>query len=251
MTHQEIQVIPIAGFPIVKKEDDISTLLLSTMKKNNLTFLEGDILVISHTIVSIVEGSVYSLSEVIPSEKAKKIAMSQEHSEKHVEAALIEASEIIREEPILVTRTRQGIITDFSGVDESNAPLGTLIALPKDSDASASKISDTISKEADFKIPVIISDTQGRPWRRGAVNLALGVSGMSPFVVNKGKKDIHGNVLRSSLVCVADEIAACAELVIGQADEKTPIAIVRGIAFEDGTGSAGEILRSDLESLFR
>ena len=250
MPHKDVQVIPVVGFPIVEKGDDISALLLSTMKKTNTGFLEGDILVVSHTIVSIIEGNVYTLSEVVPSEKAKQIAMNSEHSEKHVEVALQEASVVIREEPILVTKTRQGIITDFSGVDESNAPLGTLITLPKDSDATASKIYDAISREAGFKIPVIISDTQGRPWRRGAVNLALGVAGMSPFIVNKGKSDIHGNVLRSSLVCVADEIAACAELVIGQADEKIPIAIVRGIVFE-GTGSAGEILRSDSESLFR
>ena len=251
MMHQEIQVIPIVGFPIVEKGDDFSTLLRSTMKKNNLIFLEGDILVVSHTIVSIIEGRVYTLSDVVPSKKAKQIAMKHDHSDKHVEVALQEASEVVREEPILVTRTRLGIITDFSGVDESNAPQGTLIALPKDSDATASKICDTVSKEAGFKIPVIISDTQGRPWRRGAVNLALGVAGMAPFIVNKGRMDIHGKALKSSLVCLADEIAACAELVIGQADEKIPIAIVRGIKFEMGTGSAEEILRPDSESLFR
>lgn len=251
MTRQEIQVIPVAGFPIVKKGDDFNALLLSTMKNNNLTFLEGDILVVSHTIVSIMEGSVYTISEVNPSEKAKQIAMSHEHSEEHVEVALQEASEVIREEPILVTKTRQGIITDFSGVDESNAPMGTLIALPKDSDAAARKISDAISNEAGFNIPVIITDTQGRPWRRGAVNLAIGVSGMSPFVKNEGREDIYGKILRSSLVCVADEIAASAELVMGQADEKVPIAIVRGLTPNYTSGSAQEILREESENLFQ
>jgi coenzyme F420-0:L-glutamate ligase/coenzyme F420-1:gamma-L-glutamate ligase len=244
-------VIPIAGFPIVKKGDDFNTLLLSTMKNNNMTFLEGDILVISHTIISIMEGSVYTISEVTPSEKAKQIAMNDEHSEEHVEVALQEASEVIREAPILVTRTKQGIITDFSGVDESNAPLGMLIALPKDSDATARRILKEISKETGFNIPVIITDTQGRPWRRGAVNLAIGVSGMSPFVKNEGREDIYGKILRSSLVCVADEIAASAELVMGQADEKVPIAIIRGLTPKATSGSAKEILRDERENLFQ
>ena len=251
MSNQEILVIPITSFPIVKKEDDFSTLLFSTMKNDNLTFLEGDILVVSHTIISIIEGSVYSITEVTPSEKAKRIALRDEHSEEYVEVALQEASEVIRVEPILITKTRQGIITDFSGVDESNAPLGTLITLPKDSDSTARRIHEEISRETGFNVPVIITDTQGRPWRRGAVNLAIGVAGMSPFDKNEGKKDIFGKILRSSLACIVDEIAASAELVMGQADEKVPIAIVRGLFPQYASGSAQEILREIDENLFQ
>jgi len=164
---------------------------------------------------------------------------------------LREASEIIREEPILITKTHHGMITDFSGVDESNAPNGKVIALPRNPDASARRIHEDISKHTGFNVSVIITDTQGRPWRRGAVNLAIGVAGMSPFVVNEGKKDIHGKILQSSLVCVADEIAASAELVMGQADEKVPIAIVRGISPSDVSGSAQEILREETDNLFQ
>ena len=253
MSINEIQVIPIVGYPIVKKGDDISELLLSTMRNATIEFEDGDIVVVSHSIVSIAEGSLYDLSSVNPSENAIEIAsnQSEEHSAELVEIALREASEIIREHPVLITRTHQGIITDYSGVDESNAPDGKIITLPGDPDASARRIHADISKKAGFNIPVIITDTQGRPWRRGAVNLAIGIAGISPFVKNEGRKDIYGKILRSSLVCVADEIAACAELVMGQADEKIPIAILRGLSLEYALGSAREILREESENLFK
>ena len=245
-----IEIIPIYGFPIVKRDDDISEILRSTMKEASIDYIQGDILIVSHTIVSIAERSVYNLSEITPTEKARKIASEGDYSEYRVEIALREASEIIVEQPVLVTRTKQGMITDFSGVDESNAPRGTIVALPRNADASAAKIHEDISLTSGFNIPVIITDTQGRPWRKGAVNLAIGVAGMSPFIINKGKLDIHGNPLQSSLVCIADEIAACAELVMGQADERVPIAIVRGVDIETRAGTANEILRSESENLF-
>jgi coenzyme F420-0:L-glutamate ligase/coenzyme F420-1:gamma-L-glutamate ligase len=190
------------------------------------------------------------VSEITPSKSAVNLAADKERTDVHVEIALRESSEIIREEPILITRTHQGIITDFSGVDESNAPNGKMIALPKDSDASAKRISEDLSKAAGFNIPVIITDTQGRPWRKGAVNLAIGVAGMSSFVKNKGKEDIYGKTLQSSLVCIADEIAASAELVMGQANENVPIAIVRGLNLDEESGTAQEILRDSSENLF-
>ncbi|MHA1577141.1 MAG: coenzyme F420-0:L-glutamate ligase, partial [Candidatus Thorarchaeota archaeon] len=198
MKLETIEVIPIYGFPIVKRDDDISELVRSTMKASSVDFVQGDILVVSHTIVSVAEGSVHHLSEIEPSEKARQVASKGDFSEHRVEIAIREAAEIIREEPVLITRTKQGIITDFSGVDESNAPMGTLVTLPRDSDASATNIHETISQSAGFNIPVIITDTQGRPWRKGAVNLAIGVAGMSSFINNKGRLDIHGNPLRSS-----------------------------------------------------
>ena len=249
MQRTEIQVIPIEGYPLVKDGDDLGNLLLQTMKETAFEFLEGDVLIVSHSIVSVAEGSLYTLSEITPSEIASRIASNQDHSEDRIEIALREASEIIRKEPVLITKTRHGIITDFSGVDESNAPDGKMIALPRDPDTSATRLHKQISRSAGFNIPVIITDTQGRPWRDGAVNLAIGIAGMSPFVRNEGKEDIYGSTLRSSLVCVADEIAASAELVMGQADEKIPMAIVRGLSIEDSRGSAQEILRDKSENL--
>jgi len=250
MKAKKIEIIPITGIPIVQRDDDIAQLIATAMKGDGMSFIQGDILVVSHSIVSVAEGSVYEEAKVSPSERAIEIAAKVLSSEAKVEIALEEAAEIIREEPVLITKTKHGIITDFSGVDESNAPIGTIVALPRNPDASAIKIHNASSKTAGFKIPVIITDTQGRPWRKGAVNLAIGVAGMSPFIDNKGRLDIHNNTLRSSMVCIADEIAASAELVMGQADEKVPIAIVRGVQIDQRTSTAQEILRTESEDLF-
>jgi coenzyme F420-0:L-glutamate ligase/coenzyme F420-1:gamma-L-glutamate ligase len=251
MNSRQIDLVPLRGFPMVQTGDEISPLILSTMQKNDIEFREGDIIVITHSIVSIAEGKLYQIEEVEVSDRAKEIAEKIGHSQERVEVALLEASEVVREEPVLITRTKQGFVTDFSGVDESNAPPGTLIALPDNPDESAKRISDLLSKSIGFNVPVIITDTQGRPWRKGAVNLAIGVAGMSPFVSNVGKEDIYGQKLRGSLVCLADQLASAAELVMGQADEAVPVVILRGAKGEHEDGSASQIVRSDSENLFR
>lgn len=250
MNGKRIDLIPLAEFPIVQVGNNISNLILSTIQKNNIPLIHGDIIAVTHSIVSIAEGNLYRLEEVKVSEHAREIATKIEHSPERVEVALREADEVLREEPVLITKTKHGIITDFSGVDESNAPKDSLISLPDDPDESAERISDSLSKSLGFNIPVIITDTQGRPWRKGAVNLAIGVAGMSPFIRNVGKEDIHRNELRGSLVCLADQVAASAELVMGQADEGVPVVIVRGVDFEQGDSSASQILRSNSENLF-
>jgi coenzyme F420-0:L-glutamate ligase/coenzyme F420-1:gamma-L-glutamate ligase len=232
MRGRSINIIPLGEFPIIQIGDDITDLILSSIKKNKIQLIPGDIIVITHSIVSIAEGKLYCLEKVRISERAKEIATKIEDSPKRVEVALREADEVLREEPVLITKTKHGIITDFSGVDESNAPKDSLITLPNDPDKSAERISDFLGKSLGFNIPVIITDTQGRPWRKGAVNIAIGVAGMSPFIRNVGKEDIYRKELRGSLVCLADQVAASAELVMGQADEGIPVVIVRGVDFE-------------------
>ena len=250
MNKKRITLIPIENMPIVQKGDDISRIIISTLKENRLTIQPGDILAITHKIVSISEGSYYVSSEIIPSQYAKKIAEKVKQSEIRVEAALRESISVLRESPTLITKTRQGFITDFSGIDQSNAPTGTLVALPNDPDKSAEKFHLEISQAVGFNVPVIITDTQGRPWRRGAVNIAIGIAGMSPFTVNKGKLDRHKRLLHSSLICIADEIAAAAELVMGQSNEMIPAVIVRGILFDSHGQTASSILRDESENLF-
>ena len=250
MNDNQIDVIPLRDFPIVQTGDDISDLIESTTRKNGIDIIQGEIIVVTHAIVSIAEGKLYHLEEVEVSKRAKEIAKKIGHSPERVEVALREASEVLREEPVLITKTKHGIITDFSGVDESNAPQDTLIALPDDPDMSAKRISDSLSSSVGFNVPVIITDTQGRPWRKGAINLAIGVAGMSPFIYNVGREDIYGHELGGSLVCLADQIAASAELVMGQADEGVPVVIVRGVSFQHDKGSASEIIRPESKNLF-
>ncbi len=251
MMKSRIELIPLHGIPLVKKGDDVAGLLMNAIRRNGIQLEAGDIVVVTHSMISIAEGSLYNSSEIEISPQATLIAERTGHSPSSVEAALREADEVIRDHPILVTRTKQGIITDFSGVDESNAPLGSIIALPKDPDVSAKRIHDEISSRYGFDVPIIVTDTQGRPWRKGAVNLAIGLAGMSPFVENAGKTDLHGRALRSSLVCLADQLAAASELVMGQSSEGVPAVIIRGAAFDEGEGSACQILRKQSENLFR
>ncbi len=250
MNGKNIEIIPLSDFPIVQIGDIISELILVTIQKNNITLIPGDIIVVTHSIISIAEGKLYHIDEMKASDRATKIANKFGHLPEKVEAALLEASEVLREEPVFITRTKQGIITDFSGIDESNAPLGTLIALPENPDDSAKGIGDSLTESCGFKVPVIITDTHGRPWRKGAVNIAIGIAGMSPFTHNVGKADIFGHKLHGSLVCIADEIASSAELLMGQANEGVPVVIVRGVDFKEDSGSAAQIIRPDSENLF-
>ena len=248
---KRIELIPLHGIPLVKRGDDVCSLLMDAIERSGIELEAGDIVVVTHSMISIAEGSLYFSSEIEISPRATLIAEQTGHSPSSVEAALREADEVIRDHPILITRTKQGIITDFSGVDESNAPLDSIIALPKDPDISAKRIQEEISSRYGFNIPIIVTDTQGRPWRKGAVNLAIGLAGMSPFVENVGKRDLHGRELRSSLVCLADQLAAASELVMGQSNEGIPAIIIRGVAFDEGKGSAADILRKQSENLFR
>ncbi len=245
-----IELIPLLDFPIVRVGDKISELILSAIQKNKTTLILGDIIVVTHSIISIAEGKLYNIDEINVSDRALEIAEKFGQLPEKVEAALLEAGEVLSEDPVFITRTRQGIITDFSGIDESNAPQDTLIALPDNPDDSAKMISDSLTESNGFRIPVIITDTHGRPWRKGAVNIAIGIAGMSPYTHNAGKADIFGHELHSSLVCVADEIASSAELVMGQANEGVPVVVVRGIEFKEDNGSASQIIRPNSENLF-
>lgn len=250
MNDKRIELIPLTGFPIVQNGDDIPKLIESILEEESVELLPGDIVVVTHSIVSIAEGKLYHLGDVEVSDKARRISKEIGQSAERIEVALKEARKILREKPVLITKTKHGIITDFSGIDESNAPPNMFIALPDDPDISARAINKVISEKRGFNVPVIITDTQGRPWRKGAVNFAIGVAGMFPFIHNVGREDLFGNSLRGSLVCLADQVASSAELVMGQANEGVPVVIVRGVDFEEGEGSADEIIRSDSENLF-
>ncbi len=250
MRIKRLKIIPIRGMPLVKELDDISELILTILRTDTQKPKPGDILVVSHSIVSVAEGRVFKIRERDISDRARTIAGNTGQKPEKVELALREAAKIVRESPVLITQTRQGIITDYSGVDSSNAPSGKFTALPEDPDNSASKLHVKLSKAFGFHLPIIICDTQGRPWRKGATNLAIGVAGMSPFTDSKGRKDLYGRELQSSLVCLADELASAAELVMGQADEGIPVVLIRGIGFEQKNGSAADIIRSRDKNLF-
>ncbi len=246
----EYEVVPVTGIPPVSPGDDLGSLIVNQMQRAGLRLQDGDIVVVTHKVVSISEGRVVDLRTVEVSRTAERIASLTGRDPRVVQVALDEADEVLVEAPVLITRTRAGIVTDMSGVDLSNATEGYVVLLPRDPDASAERLRTHIQEWGGVSVGVIITDTQGRPWRRGAVNVCIGVSGIDPFVRNAGKTDLFGRVLKSSLICVADEIAAAAELVMGQADEGVPVAVVRGLRVERTEGTATSILRDPAEDLF-
>ncbi|MEM2143515.1 MAG: coenzyme F420-0:L-glutamate ligase, partial [Candidatus Thorarchaeota archaeon] len=173
------QVIPVHGIPLVKRGDDIALLIADALNRSGLQLQAGDIVVVSHKIVSVSEGCVVPVSKIRVSEKAYAIARMNDADPFKVELALEHSVGVLRESPVLITVTPQGIITDYAGVDRSNTPEGSLVTLPPDPDASASRIREDIRRLTGTDVGVIIVDTQGRPWRQGAVNVAIGASGVA------------------------------------------------------------------------
>jgi coenzyme F420-0:L-glutamate ligase/coenzyme F420-1:gamma-L-glutamate ligase len=242
------------GLPIssvVGEGDSITDFVLASIRSQGLNVEDRDIFVISSKIVSKAEGRVIKGKEVIVSPRAESIASDNDFDPVHVELALREAVDIVRSQRVLITETHTGLVCNFSGVDKSNTEAGTYILLPKDPDGSAQTIRQQIQEKTGRLIAVVISDTQGRPWRKGSINVAIGCSGISPFKINKGKKDLYGRSLKRSTVCQVDEISSLAENLMGQAAEKVPVVLVRGYQIDHKSGRCADINRSRVEDLTR
>ena len=239
MTRGVIEVIGIEGQPLVKYGDSLIELIQMGLDSSGIALQNQDILVIAHTIVSKVEGRLVEGKLVTISERAQEIADRNGFDPIQVELALQESKEILREDGVLITETRSGLICNFGGVDKSNAPDGFYILLPEDADVSAKQIREELEKRTGCRLAVVISD------------VAIGCSRINAFKYNRGKRDLRGRTLERSTVCQVDEVAAVAEPIMGQAAEGIPIVIVRGYEFEEGDEGASSINRSKEEDLFR
>ena len=249
-----VEIIAIENLPMIKEGDDITKLIVDAAEKQNTPIKEKDIIVITHKIVSKAEGNVVSLNDVSPSEQAKEIADKTGKEPALVELILRETKEIIRLGPnSIITETNGGIVCANAGLDKSNIEGERNIALlPRNPDASAQKIRQEIKELTGFDIAVIISDTHGRPLRMGEINVAIGVAGIKPTKDRRGEKDLFGYVLKVKQTAVADELSSAAELVIGQASEGVPVAIIRGYAYKSAENvSARELTRPKEADLFR
>lgn len=251
MAPKTIRAIALAMSRIVKNGDRIDELFLESIRESNLHLADGDVLVIASKIVSKAEGRVVQASDIRASKRAKEIADHNGFDPIHVEVALREAREVILTDGVLITETNSGLVCNFSGVDKSNAPENEYILLPKNPDNSAKRIHDGLERSTGMKTAVVISDTQGRPWRKGSINIAIGCAGINAFKHNKGKRDLQGRILKRSSVCQIDELASLAEPLMGQAGEKVPFVIVRGYEYTDGDEKALNIIRLKGEDLFR
>ncbi|OGD53292.1 coenzyme F420-0:L-glutamate ligase [Candidatus Bathyarchaeota archaeon RBG_13_38_9] len=247
-----IVILGLRGIPSIKEGDDLGKLIFVTCKNQKIKLLENDIIVIAHKIVSKSEGRVFDYSNINASPFAKRIAKKSRKEAPHVEAILSQTKNIVRMQGHhLITETRHGFICANSGVDKSNLKdESTVCLLPKDPDCSAKTIRNKIKSLAGVNVAIIISDTFGRPWRIGQVNMAIGIAGMKPLIDYRGSKDMYNRKLRYTLIAIADELASAAELVMKKS-ERVPVAILRGVDYATGRGSVKDLIRPREIDLFR
>jgi coenzyme F420-0:L-glutamate ligase/coenzyme F420-1:gamma-L-glutamate ligase len=246
-----IQIFPVAGLPEIKAGDHLANLIVSACAKRNLRIAKGDIFVIAHKIVSKAEGRMIYLDSVAPSEQAIQWARPFQKDPRLVQLILNESARIVRmDRGVIISETRHGFVCANAGVDSSNVPEGHAVLLPEDPDASARSLQKTLTKAFAASIGVIISDTFGRPWREGIVNVALGVAGTIAIEDYRGKRDTAGKTMTATLIARADEIASAAELVMGKTDG-VPVALVRGVTRTSNRGTGRDLIRPAGKDLFR
>jgi len=248
-----IKIIPIKGIPIIKEGDDIGELIVKASKAQGIEIKDGDIIVITHVVVSRAEGRIVNLDEVKPSKFAETIAEQYGKDPALVEVVLREAKSIIRMgRGHIITETKHGFICANAGVDKSNVPGERMVALlPENPDLSARKIRSRIMELTGKDVAVIISDTHGRALRNGEINIAIGVAGIEPIKDRRGERDLFGYTLKIKRTAIADELSSAAELVIGQADEGIPAAIIRGYKYKRSEKATSQnLIRPKEKSLF-
>ena len=251
MSTSSIQIIGVPGMPEVSTGDDVATLIAEAARSADLNLLDRDVVVIAQKIVSKAEGRVVQLDSVEPSARAREWAEAWDKDARVVEVVLRESKRIVRmERGVLISETEHGFVCANAGVDTSNVAEGTVTLLPKDPDESAGRIRAALQKHFSVALAVIVSDTFGRPWREGLVNVALGVSGIAPLVDYRGEKDSHGRPLKVTVMAIADELASAAELVMKKSSGN-PVSIIRGFDYESSEGSSRALIRIQALDLFR
>lgn len=234
-----VTIIPITGLPEITPSDPIAAMIAEQIDRQAGGLHAGDIVVVTHKIVSKAEGQLVELDTVSPSPLASAFASRHGKDARQVEVVLRESRRIVRmDRGHIISETRQGFICANAGVDASNVESGIVTLLPRDPDASARRIRESLADGRD-DFGVIVTDSFGRPWRNGIVNVAIGVSGIAPLADYRGQHDPSGHELRSTVLAVADELAAAAELVMHKL-QSVPVAVIRGyqwqVTCKPGTG---------------
>ena len=249
----EIRAVGIEGLPEVQAGDDLAAQIIDAAAAQGTPIEDGDVVVVTQKIVSKAEGRVMSIDEVEASPLAVAITEGHRRDPRHTEMILRESRRVVRmDRGVIISETYHGYICANAGIDASNIPGGnTICLLPVDPDASARRIRDTIRERTGVDAAVLVSDTFGRPWRNGAINVSIGVAGFNPVISYVGEFDPHGNELHTTTIAVADELAATAELVTGKL-LGVPVALIKGYPYErmeDADSDA--IVRDPDKDLFR
>ena len=253
MSLDKIKIFALTGLPVVNKGDDLASLICQAVEKQGTPIQNGDVIIITHVVVSRAEGNVVNLETITPSEFAKSVAKRTDKDPRLVEVILRESRSIVRmKDGKLITETKQGVICANSGIDRSNVPGNSNVALlPENADRSAQMIRQKIHELTQKDVAVIVSDTHGRPLRQGEINIALGISGFEPLRDRSGEKDLFGYKIKVKKTAIADELASAAELVIGQTNEGIPVAIIRGYPYpKSEKANATKLIRPREKDLF-
>ena len=242
-------MLGVEGFPEVRPGDDLNRMISDAVARDLRT---GDVLVATHKIVSKAEGRLVDLRTVEPSTLAKGYAARYAKDPRQTEVVLRESRRIVRmDRGIIISESHHGFVCANAGVDASNVPGDdTVCLLPVDPDASAARLRDVLAEDPGVEVAVVISDSFGRAWRHGITDVAIGVAGMDPVADYRGQRDPHGYPMEASVLAVADELAAAAELVMGKT-EGIPLAIVRGYSYSPTSGSVRELLMPPERDMFR
>lgn len=247
-----LSIIPIPFRDEILPGDSLADKLLRALKQNRLRLKSGDILVVKHKIVSKAEGQFINLATIKPSRQSRAWARRYKLDARVTELALQQSARIVRRKRgVLITETLHGLVCANSGIDVSNVNGGRhALLLPADPDLSALELHRVLKKRLKLSLPVLITDTFGRPWREGLAEVAIGIAGMKAIHDDRGRRDPSGYVLRVSLEAVADELACAAGLVCGKLT-RTPACIIRGFPYRRARGTARELLRPAASDLFR
>jgi coenzyme F420-0:L-glutamate ligase/coenzyme F420-1:gamma-L-glutamate ligase len=249
-----LSAIALAGIPLVQPGDNIADLIANALAASGLSLHQGDILAIAQKIVSKAEDRIVDLRDVTPSERARTLASEVNKDPRLVELILRESTEVVRHrKDVLVVAHRNGVVLANAGIDASNVAGDDcrVLLLPEDCNRSCRDIRKELAGRTGIEAGILIIDSLGRAWRNGTVGVALGAAGLPALLDLRGKPDLFGRELRHTEVGIADEIAAAASILMGQADEGTPVVLLRGLKLPGGDGSAIDLIRARERDLFR
>jgi coenzyme F420-0:L-glutamate ligase/coenzyme F420-1:gamma-L-glutamate ligase len=247
----KVEVIPLEGIPEVEEGADVAGLVLASIGRSRVRLRDGDVVVLKQKIVSKAEGRVVRLDAVRPGAEARRLAEAEGKDPRLMELVLRESVRVVRRgHGVVITETTHGFVCANAGVDQSNVGEGRACLLPLDSDLSARRVRSALESRTGRRLAVVVTDTFGRPWRRGQTDVAIGCSGIDPLLSYRGRQDKFGYPLRVTEPAVVDEVAGAAELVMGKL-EGVPAAVVRGVVFVRGEGGVRSLIMAKDKDLFR
>jgi coenzyme F420-0:L-glutamate ligase/coenzyme F420-1:gamma-L-glutamate ligase len=255
MPSASISLHALGGMPLVEPGDDLAGLIARALRDEQLSLVDGDIVVVARKVVSKADGLYVDLDSIEPSDRARELAVRLSKDPRYVEVVLRESAEIVKVGPhIIVAAHRLGFVMANAGIDESNIEHGEggrVLLLPRDPDGSAAALKARLDAEFGISCGVVINDSFGRPWRNGVVGVALGAAGIPALIDRVGAVDLFGRTLKVTEIATADEMAAAASLLMGQAGEGRPVVLIRGFREAAPARPAASLIRSRERDMFR